>query len=1007
MYGTLGTPAAGDLPGSRSFAATWTDTSGNLWLFGGSGYDANGNTGELNDLWEFNPSTREWAWMGGSSTIGSDGGQFGVYGTLGTPAAGNIPGGRFDAVTWTDNKGRLWLYGGRGTSADYGPNLWLNDLWEFDPSTGEWTWMGGDSSTGGLDSLPGVYGTLGTPAAGNNPGSREGAVSWTDNKGNLWLFGGNNDGMFLNDLWEFNPFTNEWAWMGGSSTAPASCTPADCSLSGIYGELGTPAAGNNPGARFWASSWTDKNGNFWLFGGYGYDSVANLGYLNDLWEFNPSTNEWTWMSGSSTVPGFNEGGQPGVYGTLGTPAAGNVPGGRYGASSWTDSRDNLWLFGGNDNGFQNDLWEFNPSTSEWTWMGGSSVFDNSCFGVFGTLGDPAEGNIPGSRYAASSWTDSTGSFWLFGGEGPLPVDGEWFLFSLSDFWKYQPAVTTAFTNAATPTFSVAAGTYTSTQTVTISDATAEATIYYTTDGSTPTINSSIYSGPLTVSLYSTTETVNAMAVAANYFNSAVASATYVINLPPSSGTVTTIASSLNPSNVGEYVTFTATVYPVSSSSTPAGTAQFSAYGAPLGSPVALNSSGVATYTTAALFAGGASVTATYTPASGSSFAPSTSSPLQQYVAGPCAGSSSTTLTSSQNPSNTGQSVTFTATVAPGVFPACAVGGGPPLNSGTYAPRGIYGTVQFTVNGTAMGPQIPVGGGGNTGVATYSTSTLPAGTDAITAIFTEGNGYVGSSESAPLSQVVTGTGTTQAATPTFSLASGTYTTAQTVTISDATAAATVYYTTDGTAPTTNSNIYSNSITVSSTETLTAMATANGYYNSAVASETYTINLSTPDFSVAATPASLTLTAGQSGTTGVSVTPLNGFNSAVSFSCSGLPSGASCAFSPATVTPSGDATSTMLTVTTSATTTAALQRNSRPLFPAAALALVLCGLGWKKRRRLQTMLLLAVSVFGLSLLTSCSAAPAGPPIVLDPVTSTVSVTATAGSIQHTTSFLLTVN
>jgi N-acetylneuraminic acid mutarotase len=926
VYGTLGTPAAGNFPGSRSSAATWTDTSGNLWLFGGGGYDANGNSGELNDLWEFNPSTNEWAWMGGSSTMGSNWGQFGVYGTLGEPAAGNIPGGRSDAVTWTDKKGHLWLYGGRGNSADYGPDLWLNDLWEFDPSTGEWTWMGGDSSTGGLDSLPGVYGKLGTPATGNNPGSREGAVSWIDNKGNFWLFGGNNSGMFLNDLWEFNPSTNEWAWMGGSSTAPASCTPADCSLSGIYGELGTPAAGNNPGARFWASSWTDKNGNFWLFGGYGYDSVANVGDLNDLWEFNPSTNEWTWMSGSSTVPGFNEGGQPGVYGTLGTPAAGNVPGGRYGASSWTDSRDNLWLFGGNDNGFQNDLWEFNPSTSEWTWMGGSSVFDNGCFGVFGTLGDPAEGNIPGSRYAASSWTDSTGNFWLFGGEGPLPVDGEWFLFSLSDFWKYQPAVTTAFTNAATPTFSVAAGTYTSTQTATISDATAEATIYYTTDGSTPTMNSSIYTGPLTVSLYSTTETINAIAVAANYFNSAVASATYVINLPPSSGTVTMIASSLNPSNVGEYVTFTATVTPVSNSATPAGTVQFSAYGAPLGPPVALNSSSVATYTNAALFAGGGSITAAYTPGSGSPFTASTSSPLQQFVAGPCAGSSSTTLTSSQNPSNTDQSVTFTATVAPGVFPACDFGGGPPLNSGTYAPRGIYGTVQFTVNGTAMGPQIPVGGSGNTGgsgVATYSTSTLPAGTDAITAIFTEGNGYAGSSESAPLSQVVTGTATT------------------------------------------------------------------------------------PDFSVAATSASLTLTAGQSGTTGVSVTPLNGFNSAVSFSCSGLPSGASCAFSPAIVTPSGVATSTTLRVTTSATTIAALQRNSRPLFPAATLALVLCGLGWKKRRRVQMILLLALSVFSLSLLTSCSTAPAGPPTIPDPVTSTVSVTATAGSIQHTTSFSLTVN
>jgi N-acetylneuraminic acid mutarotase len=199
-------------------------------------------------------------------------------------------------------------------------------------TTGVWTWMGGSSTI----NQPGVYGTKGTPAAANIPGSRYSALSWTDSSGNFWLFGGcasdTNSGVgYLNDLWKFNPSTNEWAWISGSSKY---------NQSGIYGTLGTPAAANIPGSRFSALSWTDSSGDFWLFGGYGYDANGKLDRLNDLWEFNPSTNEWAWISGSSTVA------QSGIYGTLGTPANANIPGSRAYAMSWTDSSDNLWLFGG-------------------------------------------------------------------------------------------------------------------------------------------------------------------------------------------------------------------------------------------------------------------------------------------------------------------------------------------------------------------------------------------------------------------------------------------------------------------------------------------------------------------------------------------------------------------------------------------------------------------------------------------------------------------------------------
>ena len=63
-----------------------------------------------------------------------------------------------------------------------------------------------------------------------------------------------------------------------------------------------PAASNVPGARYGAVSWTDSSGNLWLFGGFGYDSTGGSGYLNDLWQYSPSTGQWTWVSGGKRGP---------------------------------------------------------------------------------------------------------------------------------------------------------------------------------------------------------------------------------------------------------------------------------------------------------------------------------------------------------------------------------------------------------------------------------------------------------------------------------------------------------------------------------------------------------------------------------------------------------------------------------------------------------------------------------------------------------------------------------
>jgi N-acetylneuraminic acid mutarotase len=213
----------------------------------------------------------------------------------------------------------------------------------------------------------------------------------------------------------------EWTWMNGSSTV---------NQAGTYGTEGTATPGNVPGAREVAAAWTDDaSGNFWLFGGFGYDSTGTAGDLDDLWKY--SGGEWTWMSGSNATN------QAGTYGTKGTAAPGNVPGAREVAATWTDASGNLWLFGGlgydstGTTGDLSDLWKY--SGGEWTWMSGSNAINQG--GTYGTEGAAMPGSVPGARGLAVSWTDPGGNLWLFGGAG---YDSKGAQGHLNDLWKYEP-----------------------------------------------------------------------------------------------------------------------------------------------------------------------------------------------------------------------------------------------------------------------------------------------------------------------------------------------------------------------------------------------------------------------------------------------------------------------------------------------------------------------------------------------------------------------------------------
>jgi hypothetical protein len=258
VYGILGIPSPANTPGARFWPSSWTDASGNLWLFGGFGYDSAGGFGLLNDLWKY--SGGQWIWMAGSNMIE----QFGTYGSQGVASPDNTPGARAGAAAWTDPSGNLWLYGGSGSDGDH------SDLWKY--SNGQWTWVEGPD----LPMQGPIYGTLGVASPSNNPGSRDSAMAWTDASGAFWLFGGigaDNLNYLLSDLWKYS--NGQWTWVSGPSTV---------GYQGNYGTIGIPATTNLPGARTGGATWVDPSGNLWLFGG-APDNLAPK--LNDLWKYQP------------------------------------------------------------------------------------------------------------------------------------------------------------------------------------------------------------------------------------------------------------------------------------------------------------------------------------------------------------------------------------------------------------------------------------------------------------------------------------------------------------------------------------------------------------------------------------------------------------------------------------------------------------------------------------------------------------------------------------------------
>jgi hypothetical protein len=257
--------------------------------------------------------------------------------------------------------------------------------------------------------------------------------------------------------------------------------------------------------------------------------------------------------------------------------------------------------------------------------------------------------------------------------------------------------------------------------------------------------------------------------------------------------------------------------------------------------------------------------------------------------------STTTLQASPTSASTGQSVTLTATVS--------------SQTSTNIPTG---TVTFLNGSTTLGTATL----NSSGVAAFSTTSLPVGSDSITA------SYGGdSNDSASASEAVTVTIATGLVVTSTALTSS----AATITPGQSVAfTATV-------SPQTGTNVVTGTVTFldGSTSLGTAQLNASGvatFSTTTLAAGTHSITASyggdskdagsvstavsvsvaaaaAPSYSMAVSSPTLSLTAGQASSLTVTVTPANGFNLAIALSCSGLPQGATCSFSPSSVTPSG--------------------------------------------------------------------------------------------------------
>jgi Legume lectin domain/Chitobiase/beta-hexosaminidase C-terminal domain len=383
--------------------------------------------------------------------------------------------------------------------------------------------------------------------------------------------------------------------------------------------------------------------------------------------------------------------------------------------------------------------------------------------------------------------------------------------------------------AATPVLNPGGETFSGSVSVSMSDSTPNASIYYTTNGSTPTTSSTKYNGPINVTA---TETIKAIAGASGYVPSTVASETY--NLQSQSGGGG--SSSINFGNGfgsaqnsirfnGSAALSNSLLQLTNGGSNEAGSAWFNTtvsvtqftndFAFQLVNP---NADGI-----------------TFTIQNAGLTALGISGGALGYV-----GIANSVAVKFDLYDNGGEGVDSTGVYQNGALPITPASD--LSSSGIDLHSGHKFLVHMTYNGSALAMSIT---DGTTG-AGYNISwsiNIPQVIGSNTAYvgFTGGTGGLTATQNIQTWSFASGTQPQATATaPTFSPAPGSYSAAQSITLSSPTPGASIHYTTNGSTPTASSALYSKAIPVNATETIKALTVASGFSNSSVSAGTYTIS-----------------------------------------------------------------------------------------------------------------------------------------------------------------------